>query len=105
MVIKVASTFVKAGANEFGSPRALRSTMGSECDRSVASPIILRLRTFCGVAGGGEEGNSTICSDEDESAMACEIARNIGLTADNLKMGAGSHTPLSGRVAHLGPQG
>ena len=79
--------------------------MGSERDRSVASPIMLRLRTFGGVAGGGEEGISTICTDEGAAAMACGIARNIGLTADNLKVGVGSHTPLSGRVAHLGPRG
>ena len=64
----------------------------------------MRLRAFAGVAGGdGEEGISTIGDDEEAAAMAC-VARAIGLTADNLKVGVGSHTPLSGRVAHLGPR-
>ncbi len=65
---------------------------------------MLRLRNFAGVAGGdGEEGISTIGDDEEAAAMAC-VARAIGLTADNMEVGAGSHTPLSGRVAHLGPR-
>ena len=62
---------------------------------------MLRLRNFAGVAGGdGEESISTIGDDEEAAAMAC-VARAM---ADKLKMGVGSHTPLSGRVAHLGPR-
>ena len=103
MFIKAVSPLVKAGASAFGSPRALRSSIGSECARP-ASPIMLRLRTFAGVAGGdGEEGISTIGDDEEAVAMAC-VARAIVNTADNLYVGVGSHTPLSGRMARLGPR-
>ena len=64
----------------------------------------MRLRAFASVAGGdGEEGISTIGDDEEAAAMAC-VARAIVNTADNLKVGVGSHTPLSGRMAHLGPR-
>ena len=61
----------------------------------------MRLRAFAGVAGG--EGISTIGDDEEAAAMAC-VARAIVNTADNLYVGVGSHTPLSGRVARLGPR-
>ena len=64
----------------------------------------MRLRAFAGVAGGdGEEGISTIGDDEEAAAMAC-VARAIVITADNLYVGVGSHTPLSGRMARLGPR-
>ena len=65
----------------------------------------MRLRAFAGVAGGdGEDGISTIGADEEDAAdMAC-VARAIVNTADNLYVGVGSHTPLSGRVARLGPR-
>ena len=78
MVIKASSESVKAGASAVGSPRALRSSTGTECALPAASPIIMRLRAFAGVAGGdGEEGISTIGADEDDAAdMAC-VARAI----------------------------
>ena len=65
----------------------------------------MRLRAFAGVAGGdGEEGISTIGADDEDAAdMAC-VARAIVNTADNLYVGVGSHTPLSGRMARLGPR-
>ena len=65
----------------------------------------MRLRAFAGVRGGdGEEGISTIGADEEDAAdMAC-VARAIVNTADNLNVGVGSHTPLSGRMARLGPR-
>ena len=86
MFIKAVSPPVKAGTNARGSPRALRSSSGSECARGAASPIIFRLRTFVGVAGGdGDDGASTV-GDDDEAAMACDGARAVGLTADNLKV-------------------
>ena len=71
MFIKAVSPLVKAGASAFGSPRTLRRSIVSECARPAASPIMLRLRTFVGVAGGdGEEGTSTIGDDEEAAAMA-----------------------------------
>ena len=78
MFIKASSALVKAGASAIGSPRALRSSTGSECALPAASPIIVRLRAFAGVAGGdGEDGISTIGADEDDAAdMAC-VARAI----------------------------
>ena len=65
----------------------------------------MRLRAFAGVAGGdGEEGISTIGADEeDAAAMAC-VARALVITADNLNVSVGSQTPLSGRMARLGPR-
>ena len=103
MFIKASSALVKAGASAVGSPRALRSSTGSERALPAASPIMMRLRAFAGVAGGdGEEGISTIGDDEEAAAMAC-VARAIVNTADNLYVGVGSHTPLSGRMARLGP--
>ena len=63
----------------------------------------MRLRALAGVAGGdGEEGISTIGADEEDAAdMAC-VARAIVITADNLYVRVGSHTPLSGRMARQG---
>ncbi len=78
LFIKARSALVKAGASAVGSPRALCISTGSECALPAASPIIVRLRAFAGVAGGdGEEGISTIGADEDDAAdMAC-VARAI----------------------------
>ena len=104
MFIKASSALVKEGASAVGSPRALRSSTGSERALPEASPIIRRLRAFAGVTGGdGEEGISTIGDDEEAAAMAC-VARAIVITADNLYVRVGSHTPLSGRVARQGPR-
>ena len=74
MFIKASSALVKAGASAVGSPRALRSSTGSERALPAASPIMMRLRAFAGVAG--EERISTIGDDEEAAAMAC-VARAI----------------------------
>ena len=92
MFIKAVSPPVKdkVGAYAIGSPRAMRRSSGSDCALPAASPIMLRLRIFIGVAGGGEEGisttipscgeegSSTIGDDEEAAAMAC-VARAIDL--------------------------